>query len=109
MKEPCRLYLITPPTIELDTFAPMLEAALDAGDVACLQLRLKNVDDDTVRRATARLLPICHARDVPLVVNDRADLAAEMGADGVHVGADDVDYAEARAAVGDTATVGVSC
>ena len=109
MREACRLYLITPPEIELDRFAPDLEAALDAGDVACLQLRLKGAEDDDVRRAGERLLPICQAREVPLLVNDRPDLAAELGADGVHVGADDADYAEARETVGADGTVGVSC
>ena len=108
MKDPCRLYLITPPEIALDAFAPKLEAALDAGDVACLQLRLKGADDD-VRRAGERLLPICQAREVPLLVNDRPDLAAELGADGVHVGADDADYGQARKTVGANGTVGVSC
>ena len=108
MRERCRLYLITPPEIALDAFAPDLEAALDAGDVACLQLRLKGADDD-VRRAGERLLPICRARDVPLLVNDRPDLAAELGADGVHVGADDADYAQARETVGADGTIGVSC
>ena len=109
MRDLCRLYLITPPAIELNTFAPQLESALDAGDVACLQLRLKDADDDAVRRAGERLLPICQARAVPLLINDRPDLAAELGADGVHVGADDADYTEARERVGATATVGVSC
>ena len=109
MRDPCRLYLITPPAIELDSFAPKLEAALDAGDVACLQLRLKGAGDDEVRRAGERLLPICQAREVPLLVNDRPDLAVDLGADGVHVGADDADYGQARERVGADATVGVSC
>lgn len=109
MREPCRLYLITPPAFALDPFAAQLEAALDAGDVACLQLRLKEADDDAVRHAGERLKPICEARDMPLIVNDRPDLAAEIGADGVHVGADDASYADARARVGADATVGVSC
>ena len=109
MREPCRLYLITPPAFALDAFAAQLEAALDAGDVACLQLRLKDADDDAVRRAGERLKPICQGRGVPLILNDRPDLAAEIGAEGVHVGADDAGYAEARARVGADATVGVSC
>ncbi|MCY4480897.1 MAG: thiamine phosphate synthase, partial [Rhodospirillales bacterium] len=100
MRVPCRLYLITPPAIELESFAPALETALDAGDVACLQLRLKDTDDDAVRRAGERLLPICQAREVPLLINDRPDLAAEIGADGAHVGADDASYADARERVG---------
>ena len=109
MRDPCRLYLITPPAIALDTFAPALEAALHAGDVACLQLRLKDADDDEVRRAGERLKPLCQGRGVPLIVNDRPDLAAEIGADGVHVGADDAGYGAARERVGAEATVGVSC
>ena len=109
MSDPCRLYLITPPEIELEAFAPALEAALDAGDVACLQLRLKGADDDAVRRAGARLLPICRTREVPLLINDRPDLAAAIGADGAHVGADDASYADARERVGADGMVGVSC
>ena len=109
MRVPCRLYLITPPEIELESFAPALEAALDGGDVACLQLRLKDTDDDAVRRAGEHLLPICQAREVPLLINDRPDLAAEIGADGAHVGADDASYADARERVGADGMIGVSC
>lgn len=105
----CRLYLITPPRIDPAPFADDLSAALDAGDVACVQLRLKDVDDDTVRRATETLLPIAQARGVAFIVNDRPDLAAEMGADGVHVGQQDTDYQTARAAVGSGRIVGVTC
>ena len=109
MRDPCRLYLITPSEIELESFAPKLEAALDAGDVACLQLRLKEADDDAVRRAGERLLPICQAREVPLLINDRPDLAARIGAAGAHVGAEDASYAEARERLGADGMVGVSC
>ncbi|PJK28877.1 thiamine phosphate synthase [Minwuia thermotolerans] len=105
----CRLYLITPPAIDLGAFAEDLVAALDGGDVACLQLRLKGAGDDDVRRAVERLMPLAHARDVAFLINDRPDIAFEMGADGVHVGADDTPYPEARAIVGDDAIVGVSC
>ncbi len=109
MRDPCRLYLITPPRFRLDAFAPLLESALDGGDVACVQLRMKDASDDAVRRAAERLLPVCHGRDVPLLINDRPDLAAETGADGVHIGADDAAYDEARTALGVKATIGVSC
>jgi len=105
----CRLYLITPPAFEPDAFADALARALDAGDVACLQLRLKDVPDDAIRRASERLMPLCHAHDVAFLVNDRPDLAAEMGADGCHVGQDDVAYAEARRLVGPEQIVGVTC
>ncbi len=105
----CRLYLITPAQIDPVPFADDLSAALDGGDVACVQLRLKDVDDDAVRRATEVLLPIAQAREVALIINDRPDLAAETGADGVHVGQQDADYEAARAAVGADGIVGVTC
>jgi len=105
----CRLYLVTPPALEPNIFVPQLKAALGAGDVACLQLRLKDVPDDTVRRVAEALMPVCLTHDVAFIVNDRPDLAAELGADGVHIGQDDSDYDTARAAVGRGAIVGVTC
>ena len=105
----CRLYLITPPRIEPAGFAEHFSAALDGGDVACLQIRLKDADDDAIRRAAEILLPICQTRDVALLINDRPDLAAETGADGVHIGQQDSDYETARRLVGTGAIVGVTC
>lgn len=105
----CRLYLVTPPAFDPEAFRRELEAALGGGDAACLQLRLKGADDDTVRHAARLLMPLCHAHDVAFIVNDRPDLAAELGADGVHIGQEDADYARARAAVGSAGIVGVTC
>jgi thiamine-phosphate pyrophosphorylase len=110
----CRLYLITPgPLITggltLDAFARALEAALGGGDVACLQLRLKDVSDDVIREATRLLQPLCRARDVAFLLNDRPDLAAELDCDGVHVGQEDTPYAETRRLVGADRIVGVTC
>ena len=104
-----RLYLITPPALEPAAFAPKLEAALDAGDVACLQLRLKDVDDDAIRRAADALRPIAQSRDVAFIMNDRPDLALQSGSDGVHVGQEDVSYADARKLLGPDKIVGVTC
>ncbi|HUA51528.1 MAG TPA: thiamine phosphate synthase [Candidatus Sulfotelmatobacter sp.] len=105
----CRVYLITPPAVDLAPFTDALARALDAGDVACVQLRLKDVSDDEIRRAVDRLMPVAHAHDVAFVLNDRPDLAAATGCDGVHVGQEDASYASARAAVGPDAIVGVTC
>lgn len=105
----CRLYLITPPKIELSAFADELRRALDAGDVAGVQLRLKDTSDDEIRRAAEGLMPIAQARDVAFIINDRPDLAAEMAADGVHIGQEDADYADARRTVGSDKIVGVTC
>ena len=105
----CRLYLVTPPAFDPEAFKRELEAALGGGDVACLQLRLKGANDDAVRRAAEVLMPLCHAHEVAFILNDRPDLAAEIGADGVHIGQEDSDYASARAAMGSAGIVGVTC
>jgi thiamine-phosphate pyrophosphorylase len=105
----CRLYLVTPPALEPARFADRLAEALDAGDVGCIQLRLKEVDDDTVRRACDALRPVAQQRDVAFLLNDRPDLAAETGCDGVHVGQKDAPYAEARRLLGPDRIVGVTC
>lgn len=110
----CRLYLITPPRFEPGAFADTLKSALDAGDVACLQLRLKGENEaapeaDAIRRATEILMPLAQARDVAFLINDRPDLAAELGADGAHIGQSDTTYAEARKLVGPDRIVGVTC
>jgi thiamine-phosphate pyrophosphorylase len=86
-----------------------MAATLDAGDVACVQLRLKDVDDDAVKRAIDILRPEAQDRDVAFILNDRPDLAAATGCDGVHVGQDDTPYRQARQLVGDQAIVGVTC
>jgi thiamine-phosphate pyrophosphorylase len=104
-----RLYLITPPDFDPAAFAPVLSSALEAGDVAALQLRLKDVDDAAIASAVGTLQPLCRARDVALILNDRPDLAALLDCDGVHIGQDDTPYAEARRIVGPDRTVGVTC
>jgi thiamine-phosphate pyrophosphorylase len=104
-----RLYLITPPKLEPRAFVEDLKRALDAGDMASLQLRLKNCADDDIRRAAEALMPVARARDVAFLINDQPDLARELGADGVHIGQQDASYVEARAAVGPDRIVGVTC
>ena len=110
----CRLYLITPNelstgAIGLDAFADQLAAAMSGGDVACVQLRLKDIDDAAFLRAARRLGPIVQDHGAAFVINDRPAIAAASGADGVHIGQGDAPYAEARRLVGDEAIVGVTC
>ena len=104
-----RLYLISPPALEPQSFAALLAEALDAGDVACVQLRLKNANDDAIRRAADILRPVAQQRGAAFLMNDRADLALACGCDGVHVGPEDTPYAEARALLGSERIVGVTC
>jgi thiamine-phosphate pyrophosphorylase len=105
----CRLYLVSPPRIAPVDFSDVLKAALAAGDVASFQLRLKHVSDDEIRRATDALRPVVQGAGVAFILNDRPDLAAELGCDGVHIGQEDAPYAEARRLVGAKGIVGVTC
>jgi thiamine-phosphate pyrophosphorylase len=106
----CRLYLITPPFIEdADAFARELGAALAGGDVAAVQIRLKGADDDHVAAVTRAVLPIAQDQGVAVIMNDRPDLAASLGCDGVHIGQQDATYDEARRAMGREGIVGVTC
>jgi thiamine-phosphate pyrophosphorylase len=101
------LYLITPddpePARLLARTRPLLPFA------ACLQLRNKAMDAARLREAGAGLRAACAAAGVPFIVNDDARLAADCGADGVHLGEDDGSIAAARAMLGDGAIIGVSC
>ncbi len=110
MSDPAsRLYLITPAQLQPGDFAGPLAQALDGGDVACVQLRLKEASDDQIRAASDILMRLCHERDVSFILNDRPDLAAELGCDGVHVGQEDAPYEQARRLVGRDRIVGVTC
>ena len=104
----CRLYLLTPPTLPPD-FAESLAAALDGGDVAAVQLRLKGADDDIWRRAIDTLRPIVQSRGVAFLLNDRPDLVRPHGCDGAHVGQTDTTVRDARRLLGPDLTLGVSC
>ena len=107
--ERTRLYLVTPASLDPREFRDLLAAALDAGDVAAVQLRLKDFGDDAIRRACDLLRPVAQQRGVAFLLNDRPDLAAETGCDGVHVGQQDAPYTEARALLGAERIVGVTC
>jgi thiamine-phosphate pyrophosphorylase len=107
---PCRLYLITPPRLDdLAAFGHVLSQALDAADVAALQIRLKEASDEVIAAAVDVLTPIAAARGVAVILNDRPDMAARLGCDGVHIGQDDAPYAEARRLVGRDRIIGVTC
>ncbi len=106
----CRLYLITPPRLEDPAgFAPRLEAALSAGDVAAVQVRLKDASEAEITEAIRVLGPIARAHDVALILNDDPELAARLDCDGVHVGQSDAPYAQARRLMGRDRIVGVTC
>ncbi|MFN7056405.1 thiamine phosphate synthase [Hyphomonas sp.] len=108
-----RLYLITPPQIgDIPAFAKALEAALGAGDVASLQLRLKRpdgmIDPDATRAVSRAVTGLAQEAGVAVLINDSAELAMELGADGVHVGWDDAPVKAARKLLGPDGIVGAT-
>ena len=106
----CRLYLITPDKIDdVAAFAQTLDTVFIAGDVACLQLRLKDVEDAEILAAAKALMPVCVKHDVALIINDRADLAKIADVDGVHLGQNDGTVADAREMLGFDKIIGVTC
>jgi thiamine-phosphate pyrophosphorylase len=84
-----------------------LDAALRGG-VDIVQLRCKAATDSQILAAARRFAEVCARHEVPLILNDRPDLVAAAGADGVHLGQDDLPVAAAREIVGSGATVGLS-
>ena len=106
----CRLYLITPPRIDDPAaFARSFEAALEGGDVAALQVRLKQASSAEIDAVVRALKKACGRADVALILNDDPELAAALYCDGVHVGQSDASVEEARRIMGKTRMVGATC
>lgn len=105
---PCLLYLISPLEVGGD-FSERLGRALDAGPVAAFQFRVKGIDEHAAARLAEPLQRICVDREVAFIVNDSISLAKRLGADGVHLGQEDGDVADARRELGREAQIGVTC
>ena len=104
-----KLYLISPPNININEFIFSLDNVLNTGLVSCFQLRLKNVKDEDIIESAKALKPICNKYHVPFILNDRLDLVNKVEADGVHLGEDDGSILEARKLLGPKAIIGASC
>lgn len=105
------LYAVTPDDRLLPRLSALVEAALEGG-VRLVQYRNKQAPAPLRRAQAAELLRICRAHGAKLVVNDDVWLAVEIGADGAHLGRDDIpggDLATARDALGPKRLLGVSC
>jgi thiamine-phosphate pyrophosphorylase len=120
----CLLYLISPPQIQnLDDFVKECRSVFTAanGTIGAFQLRLKQHNtaagaltqtaaaDDDIRLAATAIMPLCQEFGISFILNDNAQLAKELGADGVHLGQEDGNVLEARALLGEAAIIGVSC
>ncbi len=93
--------MITPGAFAVEDFAPRLSEVLEAGDAAFVQLRMKAFSgaassDDEIARAAEILTPIAHGAGALFLLNDRPDLVRACGADGAHIGQDDMTVQEAR-------------
>jgi len=104
----CQLYLITPPRID-PGFEEALAEALNAGEVAALQLRLKDHSLEEIRDLAPPLIALAQSMGVAVVMNDDPELAVALGCDGVHVGQGDAPAKAARAAIGPDRMLGVTC
>ena len=99
-----RLYLCTPDRPDLEAFV----GRCISGGVDIVQLREKHLDDAELVMRAGLVRRVCAAEGVPFVLNDRPDLAAAVGADGVHVGQDDMSATDARVVVGNDIILGLS-
>jgi thiamine-phosphate pyrophosphorylase len=111
MTEPAqtpRLYLATPPRLDLVRLAVQLRAALDAAPVACVRLDAPGASEADLRAAADALRPICHAADVALVIAEHFRLVGPLGLDGAHVSAR-ANLRDVRAAIGRDQILGVYC
>ena len=102
------LYAVTPDDPLLPRMSALVHEAL-AGGVKVVQYRNKEAPPPLFRAQAAELLRICRAAGALLIVNDNPEIAADIGADGVHVGREDGGAARARAIVGPDRIIGVSC
>ena len=102
------LYAITPDEPDTERLLERVQLVLGAG-ASWLQYRNKGADAALRQEQANRLLPLCRAHRVPLIVNDDWQLAARIGADGAHLGRDDGQLRAARMALGAQALLGASC
>lgn len=102
-----RLYVLITEAVCRGGWYRSAEEALDGG-ADCLQLREKNLDSAELLRRAKRLVDLCRKRRVISIINDRPDIALLSGADGVHVGQDDLPATDVRKLIGTEKIVGVS-
>jgi thiamine-phosphate pyrophosphorylase len=103
-----RLYCILDLGYVAEEDAARVASELLEGGADLLQLRAKGRDLETIRRVGELLVPICRAAKVPFILNDHPQLAAELDADGVHIGQDDGALSSARDIVGPGKIIGRS-
>lgn len=91
-----KIYLISPPKIQLEPFKHDLQIALETGLVPVFQLRLKDYQKSEIKKIAFELKNICHKNKCLFILNDDVETAIEIGADGVHLGDEDGSVKKAR-------------
>ena len=104
-----KIYLISPPKIELRQFSKSLQDALKTGLAPVFQLRLKGYQDDEILKISRELKKICHDSNALFILNDSHKLALEAAADGVHLGDEDGIIAEVKKIAPKNFVIGASC
>lgn len=104
-----QIYLISPPKIDLKAFPILLNEALSTGLVPIFQLRLKGYTKAEIFQISQDLKEICHKNNCLFLLNDFLQIALDVGADGVHLGADDGSIALARKKAPQNFLIGASC
>ena len=110
-----KLYLITPPRIDdADGFVAILKDVLATGHVTALQIRLKSedgasIDKDATRQLGGAIIQLAQSLGVAVFINDDVELAVELGADGVHLGRQDMPIKQARTLLLDEMIIGATC
>ena len=104
-----QLYLVTPPSFELDSFIPQLARVLDGQDMACLRLDMASRDEAAILRAGDALRELSHARDIPLVIADHVLMVERLGLDGVHLSDPGTGIRKLRDSMGADAIIGAHC
>jgi thiamine-phosphate pyrophosphorylase len=115
----CKLYLISPPNFEIDSFPSLLSEVLSFCHVPVFQLRMKSLaadgsytappNRDRLLKVAKDVKPICMENGTALIINDDVEIAKEVEASGVHLGVDDKSVKEARGYLGDDYIIGASC
>lgn len=108
-EDTCGLYLISPPALDPVVFAPVLERALDGGEVAAFQLYLREANDVQNIRACEILMPLVRQRGVVFIINEHINIAKKTGCDGVHLSKKSSSLRVARETLGKDSVIGVSC
>ncbi|MGL6211817.1 MAG: thiamine phosphate synthase [Paracoccaceae bacterium] len=104
-----QITLITPPSLDLDTFPDRLAAVLDSADIACLRLSLATKDQELIARAADACRLVAHARDVAIVIDTHLLLVERLGLDGVHLTDGARSLRKARKDLGSDAIIGSHC